>query len=89
MQAFEFCDQPWLPGPIREGFMDCLNAIHRLWQPYRHIAPIVCRFAQSVGASELLDLGSGENGCQSFLQNRPSLFAVRCKRQNSPYESRD
>lgn len=58
-QAFEFCDQAWLPAPIREGFMDCLNLIHRLWQPYRHIAPIVSAWAQRLGVDEVLDLGSG------------------------------
>ncbi len=59
LQGFEFCDQPWLPKAMREGFMDCLNAIHKIWQPYRHIAPIVSRFAQELGAEEVLDLGSG------------------------------
>jgi len=59
LQGFEFCDQRWLPKAIREGFMDCLNAIHTIWQPYRHLAPVVSRFAQELGAEEVLDLGSG------------------------------
>lgn len=62
VQAFEFCDQAWLPAPIREGFMDCLNLIHRLWQPYRYIAPVVSAWAQRLGVDEALDLGSGGDG---------------------------
>lgn len=58
-QGFEFCDQPWLPQGVREGFMDCLNQIHRLWQPYRHIAPIVSAWAGRLKAEAVLDLGSG------------------------------
>lgn len=61
-QVFEFCDQKWLPAAVREGFMDCLNLIHRLWQPYRNIAPIVSAWAERLGAEEVLDLGSGGGG---------------------------
>lgn len=62
LQAFEFCDQPWLPEVIREGFMDCLDQIHKAWQPYRHIAPIVSAWAGRLGAQQVLDLGSGGGG---------------------------
>ncbi len=60
--GFEFCDQPWLPALVREGYLDCLNQIHRLWQPYRHIAPVVSAFADRIGAQEILDLASGGGG---------------------------
>lgn len=59
VQAFEFCDQPWIPALFREGFMDCLNNIHRLFEPYRHIAPIIQDWARRLGATRILDLGSG------------------------------
>lgn len=62
LHAFEFCEQGWLPRVIREGFMDCLNQIHHLGQPYRHIAPLVSDWAGKLGARELLDLGSGGGG---------------------------
>ncbi len=57
--AFEFCDLPWIPALFREGFMDCLNNIHRLLEPYRHIAPILMAWARELGAREILDIGSG------------------------------
>ncbi len=57
--AFEFCDLPWIPALFREGFMDCLNNIHRLFEPYRHIAPLIQTWAASLGATEILDIGSG------------------------------
>ncbi len=62
LQAFEFCDQPWLPALIREGYMDCLDQIHRLFQPYCHVAPLVAEWARRLGVSEVLDLGSGGGG---------------------------
>lgn len=57
--AFEFCDLPWIPALFREGFMDCLNNIHRLMEPYRHIAPVIRDWAKGLGANEILDIGSG------------------------------
>lgn len=62
LHGFEFCEQGWLPQVIREGFMDCLNQIHRLGQPYRHIAPVVSAWAAGLNAEEVLDLGSGGGG---------------------------
>jgi len=58
-QFFEFCDLPWIKGTIREGFMDCLNNIHRFLQPYRNIAPVVSAWAERLLADEILDIGSG------------------------------
>lgn len=62
LHGFEFCEKSWLPQVIREGFMDCLNQIHRLGQPYRHIAPVVSTWAERLSAGEILDLGSGGGG---------------------------
>lgn len=57
--AFEFCDLPWIPALFREGFMDCLNNIHRLMEPYRRIAPLIETWSERLGATEILDIGSG------------------------------
>lgn len=62
LHGFEFCEQGWLPQVIREGFLDCLNQIHRLGQPYRHIAPLMSDWAARLNAVEVLDLGSGGGG---------------------------
>lgn len=59
LQAFEFCDLPWIPALFREGFMDCLNNIHRLMEPYRHIAPIIQQWARRLRTERILDIGSG------------------------------
>lgn len=58
-QLFEFCDQPWITRFIREGFMDCLNNIHRFLAPYQGIASLVEQFGHRLKATEILDLASG------------------------------
>lgn len=80
VQAFEFCDLPWIPALFREGFMDCLNNIHRLLEPYRHIAPIIQNWAQRLGTDRILDIGSG-GGAQiatlfKYLDDKAPQFTL-------------
>jgi hypothetical protein len=58
-QLFEFSDQPWLPGWLREAYLDCLNFTHHVFQPYYHLARPIADWAAQIGADTILDLGSG------------------------------
>ncbi|HVX56717.1 MAG TPA: hypothetical protein VHA37_03215, partial [Candidatus Saccharimonadales bacterium] len=57
-QWFEFCDQPWLEGWMRDAFLDCLSFVHRIYQPYYHLAPLIAQWA-GCRESQVLDLASG------------------------------
>lgn len=57
-QGFEFCDQPWLKGWLREAFMDCLSFVHRVYQPYYHLVPLIAECSGG-GERQVLDLASG------------------------------
>jgi hypothetical protein len=59
MQLFEFCDQPWFRGVFRDGYMDCLNNLHRAFRPYAAIPPLLARWARRGGAHEILDVAAG------------------------------
>ncbi|GAB4356696.1 MAG: hypothetical protein Kow0060_09560 [Methylohalobius crimeensis] len=50
---------PWFKGILREGYIDCLNNIHRFLEPYRNIAPVIYDWAQRHQVNTLLDIGSG------------------------------
>jgi len=67
IQLFEFCDQPWLRGSLREAFLDCLSFVHHVYQPYYHLAQPFAEWANQnrqnvrkdrVGEA-ILDLASG------------------------------
>lgn len=55
--AFEFCDQYWVKGIIREAFMDCLEAIYRAYGPYKKHFPSLISEARSRGT--IVDLATG------------------------------
>jgi len=58
-QLFEFGDQAWLSGWMREGYLDCLSFIHRFYQPYYGLLPTIRQWAEHEKASAILDIGSG------------------------------
>ncbi len=59
IQAFEFCDQAWLPSWLREAFHDCLSFVHLANRPYEHFSSHIADWAKKSGAEEVLDLASG------------------------------
>jgi ubiquinone/menaquinone biosynthesis C-methylase UbiE len=58
-QCVEFCDQPWLRGWLRDGFLDCLSFAHRTYQPYHWLQKPFEAWAADAGAHAVLDLASG------------------------------
>jgi hypothetical protein len=58
-QLFEFCDQKWLQGSLREAYMDCLNFVHNTYQPYHYLMPSIVDWAANRSGDKILDLASG------------------------------
>lgn len=59
LKLFEFCDQSWLKGLWREAYVDCLDNIHFLFAPYQNVPKLLGRWADELGTTEVLDIGSG------------------------------
>ena len=56
---FEFGDQPWVSGWLREIYNDALNMGQKAGGHYRQMAPHFVRWAERAGAETVLDLASG------------------------------
>ena len=49
IQAFEFCDQPWLKGILREAYMDGLSFLFGLCGIYQGMHRPFSRWASAAG----------------------------------------
>ena len=61
-QGFEFGDQAWVRGWLREAYLEGLNLATRLGGQYRRAPAVFRAWARAAGAAEVLDLGSGGGG---------------------------
>lgn len=59
LQLFEFCDQSWYQGILREAHMDTMDAVHTVGRPYHKMAKPFCSWAAALNSKEVLDLCSG------------------------------
>ena len=80
IQAFEFCDQPWLRGIWREAYLDCLNLILRAGGVYRRVCGPLARWAQKAGHAQVLDLASGGGGSAATLMAEAGRTGARVPR---------
>ena len=62
LSLFEFCDQVWLRGWLREAYMDCLNATLQVFGTYSRMHKPFFEWASHMGAHEVIDLASGGAG---------------------------
>jgi hypothetical protein len=62
IHGFEFCDQPWLKGSLREAFMDGLTFSFQFAGIYEQMYRPYSRWAKAIGTAEVLDLASGGGG---------------------------
>lgn len=62
MQLFEFHDQPWFPGYLRDYVTETLQSVLILGGVYRGSAPRLNRALQACQASRVVDLCSGSSG---------------------------
>jgi len=67
LQLFEFCDQQWLQGWLREAFFDCLSFTHNYLQPYYHVVKPFAAWAHQNKASVIQDFGSGSGEQIAFV----------------------
>lgn len=59
VQAFEFNDQPWLPGVLHESITEILSRGVRWSGVFAGMAPVLRRVFERVGSQRVLDLCSG------------------------------
>ncbi|MBL9107284.1 MAG: hypothetical protein JNL82_40715 [Myxococcales bacterium] len=59
---FEFEDQPWLPGLVRDGMTDLLGKTIEALRLYEPVAPLLADALRATGDREILDLCSGGGG---------------------------
>ena len=62
VHLFEFGDQPWLPGSLRDGVTDLLRAGIDAFRMYHPILPLLADALRDSGESSILDLCSGGGG---------------------------
>lgn len=62
LHLWEFCDQPWISGPLRESFMVALNTVLPLTRIYRGMEKDYAAFAAVLGVDQILDIASGGAG---------------------------
>jgi hypothetical protein len=62
MQLFEFHDQPWFPGYLRDYITEALQSVLTLGGVYRGSAVRLNRALQACHASRIVDLCSGGSG---------------------------
>lgn len=67
---FEFCDQPWLKGWLREAYVDCLNFVLKVPGIYAHMLGPYSQWAAGTRSDKILDLASGGGGpIDTLLRN--------------------
>ncbi len=59
LHLFEFGDQPWLKGWLREVYMECLHFLFKKGGHYRHMHRPFCNWVQNSRSKIVLDLASG------------------------------
>jgi hypothetical protein len=62
IQVFEFCDQAWLGGALREAFFDGLRFLFKSGGVYRRMHVPFSRWAAAAGHRRVLDMASGNGG---------------------------
>lgn len=62
LHLFEFNDQPWLPGWIRQYLTDYLETLIRRLNLFAPAVPIFADLLRQTGERQLVDFGSGSGG---------------------------
>lgn len=79
-RAFEFEDQPWFPGFIRDSMTDYLRFLFRTFRLYNPILPILKDALTKTNSNHVLDLCSGSGGAVELIyQNLELTFRPEIK----------
>ncbi len=78
MHLFEFEDQPWFPGFIRDGMTDYLKYVVNRFDFYKSIVPVLQKGLRASGGDSIIDLASGSGGgwpklSAALLESFPAL----------------
>jgi hypothetical protein len=88
MKLFEFHDQKWFPGFLRDDVTEALQFIFRIGGIYRHSASRLKRAFQTCKASRVVDLCSGGSGpwpwLHQSLHDRDGQYAEVCLTDKYP-----
>ncbi len=69
-RAFEFEDQPWLPGIIRDSMTDYLRFLFHTFNLYESVLPVLKEALIQTKSEQMLDLCSGSGGAmQTIYEN--------------------
>ena len=69
-RVFEFEDQPWLPGIIRDGMTDYLRFLFNTFNLDDPVVPILREAIQKTRSTQILDLCSGGGGAMEVIYNK-------------------
>ena len=62
VQLFEFCDQSWIPEPLRQVGMGFLATVTRYTKIYQPTAPLLCALLERATIKQIVVLGAGSGG---------------------------
>jgi hypothetical protein len=69
-QLFEFEDQRWFPGFLRNYLTDFLQFISNRFDIYKNVTPLLSELVKKEGSSTIVDLASGGGGGLFKLSKR-------------------
>ncbi len=69
-QLFEFEDQSWFPGFLRNYLTDFLQFISNQFDIYKNVTPLLSELVKKEGNNTIIDLASGGGGGLYRLSNR-------------------
>jgi hypothetical protein len=79
-RAFEFEDQPWFPGFIRDSMTDYLRFLFRTFSLYNPILPVLKYALAKSNSNHILDLCSGSGGAVELIyENLKQTFNPEIK----------
>ena len=74
-RGFEFEDQSWFPGIVRDSMTDYLQFLFHFFNLYQPILPLLKEALAKARADQILDLCSGGGGAmESIYENLKSTF---------------
>ena len=62
LQLFEIADQTWCPDWLRRAMIGYLRTVNRRMEPYAAATPVLADLLRRTGATEVVDLCSGDGG---------------------------
>jgi len=79
-RGFEFEDQPWLPGIIRDSMTDYLRFLFRTFSLYKPVLPILKDALVQTHSDQVLDLCSGSGGAiEEIYENLKCTYSADIK----------